>query len=170
MSPTTMLANIGDYWVIIAMIFIAFFRWFFTERGRTAEEEQEFETFEEDPSQPPPVPGEARRTDESETAADLRKFLEQLAGGPAEPPPPPPVPAVPAIPVEQPREEPPRLTKVETEALERLKNQTDHYGAAPSQPRSRNSLHELLSNPANLQNAILLKEILDKPVALRERG
>tara|TARA_R110002096_G_scaffold403766_3_gene601351 strand:+ start:59961 stop:60464 length:504 start_codon:yes stop_codon:yes gene_type:complete len=161
-----LLADLGDYWVIIAMIFIAFFRWFFTERGRTQEEEEfEYEPDQMEDSGPPPIPGEAR-SKEPEGAEDLRRFLEQLAGKPAEPPP-PPVQAVRAIPVEKPVEAP-ALSKEEIEALERIKTQVDHYAPEAPKQRSHRSLRLLLSDSASLRNAILLKEILDKPVALKD--
>lgn len=115
---------------------------------------------------PPPLP---QSQQQAQPADELRQFLEQLAGVPQKQTPPPP-----PVVKRQPKPEKPKapeLTKEEKDALERLKNRQKQ------QPKKRRrvaggplSLRDSLRDPQSLKNAIVLKEILDKPKSLQDEA
>ncbi len=165
-----MLADLGDYWIIIAMIFIAFFRWLFSDRRRVDQPmeedfEPEIEPQRQPQSAPPPVPARPAQ-EQADPAAELRRFLEQMTGQVAQPAPPPPVPK--QQPPAKPAETRVELTQEEKRALERLQRQERLRGSALSASGPSPSLQALLATPDSLKKAVLLKEILDRPVAFRD--
>ncbi len=163
----TMLGQLGDYWVIIAMVFIAFFRWLLFERGKSPEMEDEVEQVEPRPTSPPPVPGRGSEQSASDPGADLRRFLQELSGqAPTTPPPPVEAPPLPLLSED--------VVPIDPYALEALEEENGHLAAAqrPNSARTQArslSLRKMLSTPEALQQAVMLKEILDPPVSLRDK-
>lgn len=169
-----LLAEADVPWVIVAFIFIAFIRWIFEQIALrrnppelVPEDEDEFEEGYERQATP--------QQNAPETAsADLRKFLESLAGIPEEPatPPPPPQerPKPPPVPVDR-KVEKPKLTRDEQIALNRLKERQAKQKAREERKKREShptALRSMLRNPDSLRTAFVLKEILDKPKALRD--
>jgi len=183
-TPNLILAETEVPWYIVALIFIAFIRWIIEQiRGRGGDNYVEEEQAEQDEYH---ERSQRHEGSGSEPASDLRKFLESLAGEEPEPEPeperqrptpppvpqtqPPPVPVEAASPYKQKTIERPNLTSEEKAALERIK---ERQGMASRRERRKQSgggvsLRSMLRNKANLRQAYILKEILDKPIALRD--
>lgn len=143
------------------------------------------------PASPPPLPEQREpRPVFEEAEASLRELMEALGGPPVKPPPPAPAPETNRRPTTSPAREArresrprpetvtkpkppaaaPELTEAERAALERLRRQSsaDPFPApAASSSRPAPALTEWLRRPGALQQAVVLREILDKPVSLR---
>lgn len=179
--------DIPWFWVAVGVIL--FLRWVWTQLTTRkpppqVEEFEEFEEVVEEPrgqrrdleqkpsrgatSAPAPPPLPTQPTAQQDPGEELRRFLETLAGGPprAPKPPPPPKKAAPALPV-QTVVKAPVLTAEEKAALERLKQRQARPRRRREPASAPGSLRGMLHDRKSLQNAILLKEILDKPRAMR---
>jgi hypothetical protein len=160
-----------DEWWWAAVVVILFLRWVWenlTQKKQEEEIDEEYEDLEPvDPYAPPP-PQQPQSA--GGPGGELRRFLQELAGGPAEAPPqPPPPPPVARAPVK--KAAVPKLSKEEQAALERIKQRKAQAGKRTPKPQPQPgtfSLRDALRNPASLRTAIVLKEILDKPKALQE--
>lgn len=167
--------------VVIAMVFIAFFRWLIDRiRGVNPEQEEEEERYEDffdeeeekQRSGPPPIPAGRQQTAQDHPADELRQFLEQLSGAGSSTPPPPPVQQTAVTPPPPPVEVKPKqtLTKAEREALERIKKGEEKFGVSSLHSHQSDkpsvSVHDLLKDPNSIRSAVVLKEILDEPKGL----
>ena len=182
-----------EWWWLAVLVILAL-RWFWSnvlKRNQEVEEELEQDDppyWEDDPERhmpagnrrsenaPPPLPSGSRPSPAAppplapDPAAELKRFLQELAGAPAQPPP-PPIPVVrrePEPPKPLPKVQKPELSREEKAALERIKQRQQHRGRRRSGHGAGLSIHEALRNPDALRNAIVLKEILDEPKALRQ--
>jgi hypothetical protein len=162
----------GDFpWHYLALVVIAFVSWLFQKiQEATAERKRanELRRRQRDGMEtaPLPQPSLPRRELPVPPVVDehLRELIEAL-GGPPQPVAPPPLPpekkpkpvAAKAVKPAEPPKTPvpvPRVQPVLTAPAE-----VSH--------REPNPLRKLLSSPAGLRQALVLKEILDKPVTLR---
>ena len=171
--PQPLIADVDFPWVIVAMIFIMFFRWLTDRLGKRfgeSGEDEDFTRFETEQevrettgrASPPPPPVQGSDA----PAQQLKRFLETIAEGievqPQAPAPQAPSPA-PA------RTTPPPAPRTEpSDAQRRAAHHYQEVMAARRRHRPPTTGHPLHLNPQTLRQAIILKEVLDAPRALRE--
>ena len=165
-----------SYWFLALLLILAIQH--IAERIKQKREAQEMLKRGEDPDEVDfdweeveAEPGHAeQQSPAGETLLDFFRRVNQpqveVEPEPVVPVPPPPV------------EEPPKptraqLSRAEQEALEALKRREDGFQRKSRSQRPTNAAHpaivEMLRDPANLRNAFVLKEILEPPLAARDR-
>lgn len=183
-------------WIYVAMIVIAFISWVFNriqeataERNRAQELKRRELDEEERPGQPPPLPARGESRPAAERRVETLQDLIEALGGPPQPvresPRPSQAPASTAAHAKAPpapRSKSPatpesRLSPAEREALERIRRSS----AATAGPTSligitrarapeggaSGEVRRLLRSGGGLRQAMVLKELLDKPISMR---
>ncbi|MCB1063827.1 MAG: hypothetical protein KDN20_13000 [Verrucomicrobiae bacterium] len=184
--------NDNPPWFYLAMVVIAFISWVFNriqeataERRRVKElkrrrEEQEQDPYRSPQQSPPPV-RRPQPQPADESGEMLRDLMEALGGAPKPAPAPaqrqaPPLPKARVV-SSQPKKPAPapgaKLSAAERAALERI--QSSSAMATPPATvavhragKSGAGLRKLLRSPGGMRQAVLLKEVLDTPVGLRQ--
>lgn len=183
-------------WIYVAMIVIAFISWIFNriqeataERQRARELRRRREQGNQKSSEPtpPPIPGNRQpaSTPRDEPEDILKDLFEALGGRPAAPVPSPSKPDRPrpvekktesrkipgSTPAAQTRQV---LSAAERAALERVQAREAAQRNPEVAPkvirrgRSAQPLRKLLKSQIGLRQAVVLKEILDPPVSMRD--
>lgn len=175
-------ADISVPWIIVAMIFISFLR-FLLERIKgtgPAEEDLDQPPWSRQPDGAPSAPPDHPRPPSA--SEELRRFLETLREEP-QPAPPPPT-ARPVAPVAQraapppppaaavPPEPPVQTVTADQKAAAHAYRKRFKF-PTPSESRllaaPRRSLASWLRDPDSLRHAVVLREVLGPPIALRPR-
>lgn len=173
------LADISVPWIIVAMIFISFLRFVLDRFKATEDLEQDVDQPARPPHprplEPPPVPAKSSSADSA--AEEFRRLLKTLQEAQQPPPPPrssqersrpvpaptPPPPPAPA-PSRTPAPRPVSTREHEAALAFRQHAAKPAPSAAPSQTPT---LAVLLSDPAAIRHAVILREVLGPPIALQ---
>ena len=160
----------GDFpWQYLALVVIAFLSWLFQKIQEATAERRRAKELRRRGSLPQPE----RRTETPVppivVADSLRDLMEALGGAPQKPSVPPPLPprATPkpaSKSKKTPAAEAPAQKSVPAPEAEKpvlVSTAFDEVAKAPK------PLRNLLASPSGLRQAMILKEVLDKPVALR---
>ncbi len=177
-------------WLYVAMIAIAFISWIFNriqeataERQRARELKRQRESARQEPASPPqrgpdaPPPLPTPREEPEDLLKDL---FEALGGRPVAPVPskrqerPPEKPVARKPPKAAKSSERVSLSAAERAALERVQAREaarltpDTVPTVIRRGRSGKQLRQLLGSQSGLRQAVVLKEVLDSPVSLRD--